>query len=141
MDIPFLPEMPEAKVVDEAFNLVVGAIFGFSFQGAVREPFGTILATLKKATVPITSMDIPSGWDVEKGSSDGIQPDPHQPDPPSPPPRSRRCTSTAAITTWGAASCPPPWRGSTSSTCLRTPAPTVCTSCPEPEPGPAYHLP
>ncbi|KAG7457943.1 hypothetical protein MATL_G00232570 [Megalops atlanticus] len=76
MDIPFLAEMPtEAEVIDEAYNLVVDAIFGFSFQGAVREPFGTILDTLKKATVPIASVDIPSGWDVEKGSSDGIQPD------------------------------------------------------------------
>ncbi|XP_036411114.1 NAD(P)H-hydrate epimerase [Megalops cyprinoides] len=75
-DIPFLAEMPtEAEVIDEAYNLVVDAIFGFSFQGAVREPFGTILDTLRKATVPIASVDIPSGWDVEKGSSDGIQPD------------------------------------------------------------------
>ncbi|KAG5842760.1 NAD(P)H-hydrate epimerase [Anguilla rostrata] len=76
MDIPFLAEMPsEAEVVDEAYNLVVDAIFGFSFKGAVREPFGAILATLIKATVPIASVDIPSGWDVENGSSDGIQPD------------------------------------------------------------------
>ncbi|XP_061110197.1 NAD(P)H-hydrate epimerase [Conger conger] len=78
MDIPFLSEMPsEAAVIDEAYNLVVDAIFGFSFQGAVREPFGAILATLKRATVPIASVDVPSGWDVEKGSSgsDGIQPD------------------------------------------------------------------
>ncbi|XP_048850045.1 NAD(P)H-hydrate epimerase [Brienomyrus brachyistius] len=76
MDIPFLSEMPsEAEVIDEAYNLVVDAIFGFSFQGAVREPFSSILATLRKITVPIASVDIPSGWDVEKGSPDGLQPD------------------------------------------------------------------
>ncbi|KAJ8273624.1 hypothetical protein GJAV_G00103730 [Gymnothorax javanicus] len=76
MDIPFLPEMPsEAAVIDETYRLVVDAIFGFSFKGAVRDPFGTILATLKKVTVPIASVDIPSGWDVEKGNPDGIQPD------------------------------------------------------------------
>ncbi|KPP74327.1 NAD(P)H-hydrate epimerase-like [Scleropages formosus] len=76
MDIPFLPEMPsEEVVIDEAYNLVIDAIFGFSFQGAVREPFGSIISTLKKATVPIASIDIPSGWDVEKGSPDGLQPD------------------------------------------------------------------
>ncbi|RXM95314.1 Multiple epidermal growth factor-like domains protein 10 [Acipenser ruthenus] len=45
------------------------------FKGAVREPFGTILSTLKRATVPIASIDIPSGWDVEAGSPDGLQPD------------------------------------------------------------------
>ncbi|CAL9690773.1 unnamed protein product [Knipowitschia caucasica] len=75
MDIPFLTEMPEAAVIDEAYNFVVDAIFGFSFKGAVREPFGTILDTLQKTTVPIASIDIPSGWDVEQGSSDGLQPD------------------------------------------------------------------
>ncbi|ROL45054.1 NAD(P)H-hydrate epimerase [Anabarilius grahami] len=75
MDISFLSEMPEADVIDEAYNLVVDAIFGFSFKGAVREPFGDILSQLKKITVPIASIDIPSGWDVEKGCPDGIQPD------------------------------------------------------------------
>ncbi|KAL2080147.1 hypothetical protein ACEWY4_023940 [Coilia grayii] len=75
MGISFLSDMPEAKVTDEAYNLVVDAIFGFSFQGAVREPFGAILSTLKKITIPIASVDIPSGWDVEKGNPEGIQPD------------------------------------------------------------------
>lgn len=75
MDISFLTEMPEADVIDEAYNVVVDAVFGFSFKGAVREPFGEIIAQLKKTTVPIASVDIPSGWDVENGSPDGIQPD------------------------------------------------------------------
>ncbi|KAM4725281.1 NAD(P)H-hydrate epimerase [Anableps anableps] len=75
MEIPFLTEMPEAEVIDEAYNLVIDAIFGFSFKGAVREPFGSILDVLKKTTVPIASIDIPSGWDVEQGSADGLQPD------------------------------------------------------------------
>ncbi|XP_043995491.1 NAD(P)H-hydrate epimerase [Gambusia affinis] len=75
MEIPFLSDMPEAEVIDEAYNLVIDAIFGFSFQGAVREPFGSILDVLKKITVPIASIDIPSGWDVEQGSADGLQPD------------------------------------------------------------------
>uniref|UniRef100_A0AAY5EPD2 NAD(P)H-hydrate epimerase n=1 Tax=Electrophorus electricus TaxID=8005 RepID=A0AAY5EPD2_ELEEL len=75
MEIAFLSKMPEAEEIDEVYNLVVDAIFGFSFKGAVREPFGDILSVLKKVTVPIASVDIPSGWDVEKGSSDGIQPD------------------------------------------------------------------
>ncbi|MGH0178977.1 UNVERIFIED_CONTAM: hypothetical protein FKN15_000286 [Acipenser sinensis] len=76
MGIPFLPELPtEPQLIDQAYNLVIDAIFGFSFKGAVREPFGTILSTLKRATVPIASIDIPSGWDVEAGSPDGLQPD------------------------------------------------------------------
>ncbi|XP_068189061.1 NAD(P)H-hydrate epimerase-like [Antennarius striatus] len=75
MDIPFLTEMPEADVIDEAYNVVIDAIFGFSFKGAVREPFASILNELNKTTVPVVSIDIPSGWDVEQGSVGGLQPD------------------------------------------------------------------
>ncbi|XP_078524524.1 NAD(P)H-hydrate epimerase isoform X2 [Lissotriton helveticus] len=76
MDIPFLSEFPsEAELIDGAYSLVVDAIFGFSFKGAVREPFANILKTLKHVTIPIASIDIPSGWDVETGNPDGIQPD------------------------------------------------------------------
>ncbi|KAB1260691.1 NADH-hydrate epimerase [Camelus dromedarius] len=94
MDIPFLGEMPpEPMLIDELYELVVDAIFGFSFKGDVREPFHSILSVLHGLTVPIASIDIPSGagskevggigalsclevgWDVEKGNSGGIQPD------------------------------------------------------------------
>ncbi|XP_007535603.1 NAD(P)H-hydrate epimerase [Erinaceus europaeus] len=76
MDIPFLGEMPsEPSLIDELYELVVDAIFGFSFKGDVREPFRNILSVLHGVTVPIASIDIPSGWDVEKGNSGGIQPD------------------------------------------------------------------
>lgn len=95
--------LPQAAFIDELYGLVVDAIFGFSFKGAVREPFGSILSTLERVTVPIASIDIPSGeywlhlpeegawpewsqrsslamglvagWDVEKGKADGLQPD------------------------------------------------------------------
>lgn len=51
----------QARLIDEAYNLVVDAIFGFSFKGAVREPFGSILEVLKNTTLPLASIDIPSG--------------------------------------------------------------------------------
>lgn len=51
----------QAEVIDEAYNVVIDAIFGFSFKGAVREPFGSILDALKKTTIPVASIDIPSG--------------------------------------------------------------------------------
>ncbi|XP_053461811.1 NAD(P)H-hydrate epimerase isoform X2 [Nycticebus coucang] len=62
-------------MIDELYELVVDAIFGFSFKGDVREPFRSILSVLNGLSVPIASIDIPSGWDVEKGNSGGIQPD------------------------------------------------------------------
>lgn len=51
-------------MIDGAYNVVIDAIFGFSFKGAVREPFASILDVLKKTTVPVASIDIPSGWSL-----------------------------------------------------------------------------
>lgn len=48
-------------MIDELYELVVDAIFGFSFKGDVREPFRSILSVLHELTVPIASIDIPSG--------------------------------------------------------------------------------
>ncbi|KAJ1942821.1 hypothetical protein EC988_006392 [Linderina pennispora] len=58
-------------------DLIVDALFGFSFSGAVRPPFDDVLRTLSQTPKPIVSVDIPSGWDVEQGdiSGSGLQPD------------------------------------------------------------------
>ena len=43
------------------------AIFGFSFHGTPRAPFDTVITLLNQSSLPIVSIDIPSGWDVELG--------------------------------------------------------------------------
>lgn len=43
------------------FSLIVDAIFGFSFQPPIRNPFNIILNALSKIKIPIFSIDIPSG--------------------------------------------------------------------------------
>lgn len=55
------PALPQPMLIDELYELVVDAIFGFSFTGEVREPFRSILSVLNGLTVPIASIDIPSG--------------------------------------------------------------------------------
>jgi len=57
--------------IDGEFDVIVDAIFGYSFTGELRAPFDTILRTLKSSKVPIVALDIPSGWDVEKGNVTG----------------------------------------------------------------------
>ncbi|KAJ3240262.1 hypothetical protein HDU78_002365 [Chytriomyces hyalinus] len=56
--------------------LVVDAVFGFSFKGEVRAPFDRVIKALKSHEHKTLSVDIPSGWDVEKGSTsaDGFSP-------------------------------------------------------------------
>ncbi|MEW5310909.1 MAG: hypothetical protein WDW38_002663 [Sanguina aurantia] len=50
-------------------DVVMDALFGFSFKGAPRSPFDDILKALQPSSdpPPIVSIDIPSGWDVEGG--------------------------------------------------------------------------
>lgn len=71
MGIPFIDQLPDRL---EDYNLIVDAIFGFSFkpESGVRPPFDAVLKRLRETEVPIASIDIPSGWDVEKGDSAGV---------------------------------------------------------------------
>lgn len=65
--IPFLESLPDQKKLDSSYSLLVDAIFGFSFRPPVRPQFVPLLSALASSTVPLVSIDIPSGWDVETG--------------------------------------------------------------------------
>uniref|UniRef100_A0A8C8RZG6 ApoA-I-binding protein 2 n=1 Tax=Pelusios castaneus TaxID=367368 RepID=A0A8C8RZG6_9SAUR len=77
MDIPFLSYLPtEVQLINDAYNMVIDAILGADAEpGEVKEPYASILATLKQIRIPIVSLDVPSGWDVEAGNNEGISPD------------------------------------------------------------------
>lgn len=64
--INFIDSMPDHLA---KYSVIVDAIFGFSFKlgSGVRPPFGDILKELHNTSVPILSIDVPSGWDVEEG--------------------------------------------------------------------------
>uniref|UniRef100_A0A1I8AJP2 NAD(P)H-hydrate epimerase n=1 Tax=Steinernema glaseri TaxID=37863 RepID=A0A1I8AJP2_9BILA len=64
MGIIFLEQLPSNL---SQYIGIVDALFGFSFRPPTRPPFDAIIATLSQTTVPIFSIDIPSGWDVEGG--------------------------------------------------------------------------
>lgn len=57
----------------EGCPCVVDAMFGFSFKGEPRPPFKEILETLVNARMPIVSVDIPSGWSVERGEDESTE--------------------------------------------------------------------
>lgn len=48
-------------------DLVIDAIFGFSFGGPLREPFPGIISQLETTSVPVMSVDAPSSWDIQEG--------------------------------------------------------------------------
>ncbi|EKX54530.1 hypothetical protein GUITHDRAFT_156874 [Guillardia theta CCMP2712] len=72
LDVPVLQELPSAEAIERDFDVVVDAIFGFSFKGEIRAPFADIISTLKKISKPIVSVDVPSGWDVNEGNKGGV---------------------------------------------------------------------
>ncbi|KAL5290322.1 APOA1BP family protein [Megaselia abdita] len=51
-------------------DLIVDALFGFSFKPPVREQFVPLMDFLLKTNAPIASIDIPSGWNVNNGPSE-----------------------------------------------------------------------
>ncbi|KAG7536005.1 hypothetical protein FFLO_03525 [Filobasidium floriforme] len=75
MDVPIVNTVEEFKEVYERSSVVMDTIFGFSFHPPVRPPYHTILNHLaspetensSQKRLPILSIDIPSGWDVDSG--------------------------------------------------------------------------
>ncbi|KAL6583879.1 hypothetical protein OROMI_003168 [Orobanche minor] len=82
--VPFIPiECVPHELLN--FDIIVDAIFGFSFQGNPRPPFDDLIRSMASLGEDcwehhkspfIISVDIPSGWHVEKGdiSGEGIIP-------------------------------------------------------------------
>ncbi|KAG2057695.1 YjeF N-terminal domain-like protein [Suillus hirtellus] len=75
MDIPIVPPAASAEELPrllQSSNLILDAIFGFSFKPPVRAPFDDALKLISASGLPIVSVDIPSGWDVELGNAEGV---------------------------------------------------------------------
>jgi NAD(P)H-hydrate epimerase len=72
-DFPPLLSEEEDETTTEV--IVVDAIFGFSFHGEPREPFATALQVMIAAQtqlkIPVISVDVPSGWNVDEGDVAG----------------------------------------------------------------------
>ncbi|OGM39658.1 AI-BP family protein [Aspergillus bombycis] len=64
LSVPFITDFP---IAIKSADLLVDAIFGFSFGGPLRDPFPTIISQIEAASVPVLSVDAPSSWDIEGG--------------------------------------------------------------------------
>jgi len=60
-------DLDALKTALASSDVILDAVFGFSFKPPVRAPFDDVLPLLTKSKLPIVSVDIPSGWDVEGG--------------------------------------------------------------------------
>lgn len=85
LSVPFLSVEDLGSDLSNDFDILVDAMFGFSFHGTPRPPFDSLvqrLVSLRKGDNSgkrsvIVSIDIPSGWHVENGDvgGGGIKPD------------------------------------------------------------------
>ncbi|XVE95223.1 hypothetical protein REPUB_Repub02eG0077600 [Reevesia pubescens] len=77
LSVPFLPVDELPVDLSKDFDILVDAMFGFSFHGAPRPPFDNLIQKLvhlhngqmQQKSPVIVSVDIPSGWHVEEGTS------------------------------------------------------------------------
>lgn len=67
LSVPFLTTAESFTSELESSDLVIDALFGFSFHPPVRAPFDAVLRDIIRAKKPVLSVDIPSSWDVEGG--------------------------------------------------------------------------
>lgn len=67
LEVPFTDDFSSAA---SSTNLIVDAVFGFSFSGEVREPFPAVIKAFEDAKVPVLSVDAPSSWNIESGPPD-----------------------------------------------------------------------
>ncbi|XP_043658329.1 NAD(P)H-hydrate epimerase [Drosophila teissieri] len=67
MDIGGVKECPSVATAACDYDLILDALFGFSFKPPVRADFVAVVELMQQTKLPIASVDIPSGWDVEKG--------------------------------------------------------------------------
>ncbi|KAJ0024852.1 hypothetical protein Pint_08424 [Pistacia integerrima] len=86
LSIPFVSVEDLPLDLSKDYDILVDAMFGFSFHGTPRPPFDDLIQRLvrlhsydqtpQKHPV-IVSIDIPSGWHVEEGDTggEGIKPD------------------------------------------------------------------
>ncbi|KAJ4850275.1 Pyridoxine/pyridoxamine 5'-phosphate oxidase 1, chloroplastic [Turnera subulata] len=86
LSVPFVSVEDLPQDLSEEFDVLLDAMFGFSFHGAPRPPFDDLIQKLvrlrdndqaRQKSPVIVSVDIPSGWHVEEGDvgGHGIKPD------------------------------------------------------------------
>ncbi|XP_028078375.1 pyridoxine/pyridoxamine 5'-phosphate oxidase 1, chloroplastic-like [Camellia sinensis] len=84
--VPFLSVEDLSMDLSNDFDILVDAMFGFSFRGTPRPPFDVLIQRpisiqnhhrMHQESPIVVSIDIPSGWHVEEGdiNGEGIKPD------------------------------------------------------------------
>jgi NAD(P)H-hydrate epimerase len=60
-----------SRPVNVDSNLIIDAIFGIGLKGEVKRPAKDIIIDLNKKSVPVISVDVPSGLNADTGKASG----------------------------------------------------------------------
>ena len=71
MDIPTINLEADLRANLQKSDVILDAIFGFSFQPPIRAPFDSALRLLAASGLPIVSVDVPSGTLIKATSNVG----------------------------------------------------------------------
>lgn len=69
LHIKFENDRSFRELADEC-DMIVDALFGFSFKPPVRQPFDEAISVLETTKKPVLAVDTPSSWHVEDGPQD-----------------------------------------------------------------------
>ena len=77
LGVPILPPDTLPPSLSGACDLVIDAVFGFSFRGVPRPPYAALIDRLRPSATPppVVCVDLPSGWDVDTGVDTGGKPE------------------------------------------------------------------
>jgi NAD(P)H-hydrate epimerase len=65
--IEFIENCPSADDTTSNYDIIVDALFGFSFKPPIRPEMLPPMNAMAKTKAKLCSVDIPSGWDVNDG--------------------------------------------------------------------------
>ena len=71
MDIPTINSETDLQASLKNSDVILDAIFGFSFRPPIRPPFDSALQQIAASGLPIVSVDVPSGTPVSATSTVG----------------------------------------------------------------------
>nr|CDS29141.1 apolipoprotein A I binding protein [Hymenolepis microstoma] len=78
MGIAFLSYIPsDVSILESSYDLIVDALFGFGFRPPLRPEFDDVIQRIASLKVPLASIDVPSGWEINERTEteDVLQPD------------------------------------------------------------------
>jgi len=69
MGLSFIDSLPSSDEISQNYDVIVDALFGFSFQGPPRGEFAALIGNIVDSRVPVLSVDVPSGTNTLSLSS------------------------------------------------------------------------